>query len=68
MSFMHKEGSYKGKKFNAICHFFGYQARGSLLSKLDCDYAYVRFYLLGHRLNHILHVFTNHELSNNNDN
>ena len=36
-----KEGTYKGKKFNAICHFFGYQARGSLPSKFDCDYAYV---------------------------
>ena len=36
-----KEGAYKGKKFNAICHFFGYQARGSLPSKFDCDYAYV---------------------------
>ncbi|GKB15239.1 gypsy type transposase, partial [Tanacetum coccineum] len=39
-----KEGSYMGKKFNAICHFFGYQARGSLPLKFDCDYAYV----LGH--------------------
>lgn len=36
-----KEGTYKGKKFNAICHFFGYQARGALPSKFDCDYAYV---------------------------
>ncbi|KAL0366526.1 UNVERIFIED_CONTAM: Pyrophosphate--fructose 6-phosphate 1-phosphotransferase subunit alpha [Sesamum radiatum] len=45
-----KEGSYKGKKFNAICHFFGYQARGSLPSKFDCDYAYV----LGHIAYHIL--------------
>ncbi|KAI3745570.1 hypothetical protein L6452_07970 [Arctium lappa] len=45
-----KEGSYKGKKFNAICHFFGYQARGSLPSKFDCDYAYV----LGHICYHIL--------------
>ncbi|KAG8377189.1 hypothetical protein BUALT_Bualt08G0002300 [Buddleja alternifolia] len=44
-----KEGSYKGKKFNAICHFFGYQARGSLPSKFDCDYAYV----LGHIGYHI---------------
>ncbi|KAF2310274.1 hypothetical protein GH714_007537 [Hevea brasiliensis] len=35
-----KEGTYKGKKFNAICHFFGYQARGSVPSKFDCDYAY----------------------------
>ncbi|XP_045790052.1 pyrophosphate--fructose 6-phosphate 1-phosphotransferase subunit alpha [Trifolium pratense] len=45
-----KEGIYKGKKFNAICHFFGYQARGSLPSKFDCDYAYV----LGHVCYHIL--------------
>ncbi|CAN4123141.1 unnamed protein product [Withania somnifera] len=45
-----KEGTYKGKKFNAICHFFGYQARGSLPSKFDCDYAYV----LGHICSHIL--------------
>lgn len=45
-----KEGIYKGKKFNAICHFFGYQARGSLPSKFDCDYAYV----LGHICYHIL--------------
>ncbi|KAK1259681.1 Pyrophosphate--fructose 6-phosphate 1-phosphotransferase subunit alpha [Acorus gramineus] len=40
-----KEGTYKGKKFNAICHFFGYQARGSLPSKFDCDYAYVSYCL-----------------------
>ncbi|KAF8377966.1 hypothetical protein HHK36_031355 [Tetracentron sinense] len=45
-----KKGTYKGKKFNAICHFFGYQARGSLPSKFDCDYAYV----LGHICYHIL--------------
>lgn len=45
-----KEGIYKGKKFNSICHFFGYQARGSLPSKFDCDYAYV----LGHICYHIL--------------
>nr|AIE47261.1 pyrophosphate-dependent phosphofructokinase [Hevea brasiliensis] len=45
-----KEGTYKGKKFNAICHFFGYQARGSVPSKFDCDYAYV----LGHICYHIL--------------
>ncbi|XP_061373382.1 pyrophosphate--fructose 6-phosphate 1-phosphotransferase subunit alpha [Gastrolobium bilobum] len=45
-----KEGTYKGKKFNAICHFFGYQARGSLPSKFDCDYGYV----LGHICYHIL--------------
>ncbi|KAF6174224.1 hypothetical protein GIB67_033756 [Kingdonia uniflora] len=44
-----KEGTYK-KKFNAICHFFGYQARGALPSKFDCDYAYV----LGHICYHIL--------------
>ncbi|KAJ8459111.1 hypothetical protein OPV22_032037 [Ensete ventricosum] len=45
-----KEGTYIGKKFNAICHFFGYQARGSLPSKFDCDYAYA----LGHVCYHIL--------------
>jgi len=36
-----KEGTYKGKKFNATCHFFGYQARGSFPSKFNCDYAFV---------------------------
>ncbi|KVI05207.1 Phosphofructokinase domain-containing protein [Cynara cardunculus var. scolymus] len=45
-----KEGTYKGKKFTAICHFLGYQARGSLPSKFDCDYAYV----LGHICYHSL--------------
>ncbi|KAF8379080.1 hypothetical protein HHK36_028508 [Tetracentron sinense] len=45
-----KNGTYKGKKFNSICHFFGYQARGSLPSKFDCDYAYV----LGHVSYHLL--------------
>lgn len=39
--FFQKEGTYKGKKFNAVCHFFGYQARGSVPSKFDCDYAFV---------------------------
>ncbi|KAI5660865.1 hypothetical protein M9H77_20188 [Catharanthus roseus] len=45
-----KEGTYKGKKFNGICHFFGYQARGSLPSKFDCDYAYVLGYICYHIL------------------
>ncbi|KAM0858476.1 hypothetical protein ACQ4PT_047797 [Festuca glaucescens] len=44
------EGTYKGKKFNAICHFFGYQARGALPSNFDYDYAYI----LGHVSYHIL--------------
>ncbi|XP_073103015.1 pyrophosphate--fructose 6-phosphate 1-phosphotransferase subunit alpha isoform X2 [Elaeis guineensis] len=45
-----KNGTYKGKKFNSICHFFGYQARGSLPSKFDCDYAHA----LGHASYHLL--------------
>uniref|UniRef100_A0A0D9XC75 Phosphofructokinase domain-containing protein n=1 Tax=Leersia perrieri TaxID=77586 RepID=A0A0D9XC75_9ORYZ len=45
-----KEGKYKGRKFSSVCHFFGYQARGSLPSNFDCDYAYV----LGHICMHIL--------------
>ncbi|OAY65557.1 Pyrophosphate--fructose 6-phosphate 1-phosphotransferase subunit alpha, partial [Ananas comosus] len=36
-----KQGAYKGKKFNAICHYFGYQARGSLPLKFEGDYAYL---------------------------
>jgi len=39
-----KEGKYVGRKLSSVCHFFGCQARGSLPSKFDCDYAYV----LGH--------------------
>lgn len=58
-----KEGTYKGKKFNAICHFFGYQARGSLPSKFDCDYAYVLghicYHILAARLNGYLATVTN---------
>ncbi|OVA01246.1 Phosphofructokinase domain [Macleaya cordata] len=50
-----KNGTYKGKKFNSICHFFGYQARGSLPSKFDCDYAYV----LGHVSYHLLSAGVN---------
>ncbi|GJM99883.1 hypothetical protein PR202_ga17022 [Eleusine coracana subsp. coracana] len=50
-----KESTYKGKKFNAICHFFGYQARGALPSKFDCDYAYV----LGHVCYHIIEAGLN---------
>ncbi|KAM0935661.1 putative diphosphate--fructose-6-phosphate 1-phosphotransferase [Dioscorea sansibarensis] len=50
-----KSGEYKGKKFNSICHFFGYQARGSLPSKFDCDYAYV----LGHVSYHLVSAGVN---------
>lgn len=45
-----KEGRYKGKKFSSVCHFFGYQARGSLPSNFDCDYAYA----LGHISLHMI--------------
>ncbi|CAI5961280.1 unnamed protein product [Closterium sp. NIES-64] len=45
-----KAGQYKGKKFNAISYFFGYQARGSLPSNFDCDYANA----LGHTAVHLV--------------
>ncbi|CAI5472013.1 unnamed protein product [Closterium sp. Yama58-4] len=45
-----KAGVYKGKKFNAISYFFGYQARGSLPSNFDCDYANA----LGHTAVHLV--------------
>lgn len=45
-----KSGTYKGKKFNAISYFFGYQARGSLPSNFDCDYANA----LGHTAAHLI--------------
>ncbi|RLM86538.1 pyrophosphate--fructose 6-phosphate 1-phosphotransferase subunit alpha-like [Panicum miliaceum] len=36
-----KEGNYyKGRIFSSVCHFFGSQARGSLPSNFDCNYAY----------------------------
>ncbi|KAJ7551582.1 hypothetical protein O6H91_06G021000 [Diphasiastrum complanatum] len=58
-----KAGTYKGKKFNAICHFFGYQARGSLPSNFDVNYAYalgrVAFYLIDAQLNGYMATVTN---------
>ncbi|XP_078443373.1 pyrophosphate--fructose 6-phosphate 1-phosphotransferase subunit alpha-like [Wolffia australiana] len=58
-----KEGTYKGKKFNAICHFFGYQARGSLPSNFDCDYAFtlgqVCYHILAAGLNGYMATVTN---------
>ncbi|XP_065037007.1 pyrophosphate--fructose 6-phosphate 1-phosphotransferase subunit alpha-like [Musa acuminata AAA Group] len=50
MEIQTKNGTYTGKKFNSICHFFGYQARGSVPSNFDCDYAYA----LGHGAYHLL--------------
>ncbi|CAK9256636.1 unnamed protein product [Sphagnum jensenii] len=58
-----KAGIYTGKKFNAICHFFGYQARGSLPSNFDCNYAYVlgqtAYYLTEAGLNGYLATVSN---------
>eukprot|EP00249_Psilotum_nudum_P007540 c20642_g1_i1 orf=334-2157(-) len=58
-----KAGTYKGKKFNAICHFFGYQARGSLPSVFDCDYAYalgqICYHLVREGLNGYMATVTN---------
>ncbi|CAH8382126.1 unnamed protein product [Eruca vesicaria subsp. sativa] len=58
-----KEGRYKTKKFNAICHFFGYQARRSLPSKFNCDYAYVLgdicYHILAAGLNGYMATVTN---------
>lgn len=58
-----KAGTYTGKKFNAICHFFGYQARGSLPSNFDCDYAYalgqICYHLVGAGLNGYMATVTN---------
>lgn len=58
-----KAGAYKGKKFNAICHFFGYQARGSLPSNFDCDYAYalgqICYHLVAAGLNGYMATITN---------
>ncbi|KAH9302799.1 hypothetical protein KI387_014382, partial [Taxus chinensis] len=58
-----KSGEYTGKKFNAICHFFGYQARGSLPSKFDCDYAnalgHISYHLIGAGLNGYMATVTN---------
>ncbi|KAG6543305.1 hypothetical protein Mapa_015219 [Marchantia paleacea] len=58
-----KAGTYKGKKFNAICHFFGYQARGSLPSNFDSTYAnalgHVAFHLAAAGLNGYMATVTN---------
>jgi len=38
---LQKAGIYTGKKFIAICYFFGYQARGSFHCNFDCHDANV---------------------------
>ncbi|KAG0499152.1 hypothetical protein HPP92_003843 [Vanilla planifolia] len=63
MSKRMKEGTYKGKKFSGICHFFGFQTRGALPSQFDCNYAYalghVCFYILAAGLSGYMAHITN---------
>lgn len=56
-------GTYKAKKLDSVCHFLGYQSRGSLPSNFDCNYAFtlgqLAFFLVLHELNGYMATVTN---------
>eukprot|EP01018_Ginkgo_biloba_P036797 Gb_16045 [translate_table: standard] len=58
-----KAGVYTAKNLDIVCHFFGYQSRGSLPSNFDCNYAYalgqIAAHLIANGLNGYMATVTN---------